>query len=421
MNPEKTPSAPQTDHKILSLNITEQCNLACTYCYQVERRNNKRNLMSFEVATSAIADHLTRDDAFRSVVIEFIGGEVLLYWAFVRDLITWTAERRSRWTKEFSFFLDTNGTLLTDEIKNFFSDRCDFVTVGLSLDGTPEAHDLNRPNSYARIAPHLQFFADTWPLQPVKMTISPRTIPMIFDGIVHIMRHGIPVSSNLPMEDIYGQPDERTSHVQAYRREIEKLVDFFSAHPELPLPSLIDLPIAVIGSEEEDRPWCGSGRNMVAIETGGRELPCNRYASMSFDQSLFGKPLSIVKSKCQVCAFRAACQTCEALNWEVHGNPADRTTFHCDFIRLQIWATANVHAARLEKRVSELLGLSPKERAPHIEELVRIRAHLTQLESILEEFDKHHKILDAGMPPGWRERVECGELRDDVGCPSQRS
>lgn len=414
MQTETSPNTPRTAHKILSLNITEQCNLKCTYCYQVERRNNKRNAMSFEVATSAIADHLTRDDDFHSVVIELIGGEALLYWQLVRDLIKWTADRQNTWTKKFSFLIDTNGTLLRDEVKEFLSERREFVTLGLSLDGTPEAHDLNRPNSYARIAPHLRFFADTWPMQPVKMTISPNTIPMVFEGIVHIMRHGIPVSSNVPMEDIYGPPDERASHVASYRNEVEKLVHLFSTHPELPLPSLIDLPIAVIGSAEEKRPWCGSGRNMVAIETGGTELPCNRYASMSFDQSLLTKPLTGVRSKCSVCAFKAACQTCEAHNWETHGHPADRTTFHCDFTRLQIWGTARVHAARLEERARELLALSPEERSCHLDELVRIRAHLRKLEYILEEFHKHDDILDAGMPSDWRARVACGELHDDV-------
>jgi len=374
--------------RILSINITEQCNLQCVYCYQNQRRNRKKNLISLEVATDFIRHYLTRKDDLKRIVICLIGGEVLLYSSFVRDLITWTLDREHLWKNEYGFFIDTNGTLLNDDLKDWFYERRNRVTIGLSLDGTPEAHNLNRSGSYALVAPHIPFVAATWPNQPAKMTISPLTIPMIFDGILHIMDQGIPVLANVPMENIWGSPDEKSKHVQGFKREIEKLVDYFASHPERPLPNLIDLPIAIMTSKDRERPWCGAGRNMVAIDIDGKKLPCSRFSSMSFDQDLFNRPLLPNNSSCRSCFFTAACQTCEALNWEVNGNPQARTSYHCEFTKWQIWGTAQIHTLRLEKRLKEIMAMPKEEKAFLTEELSAIKEHLSRIAVILNELEQ---------------------------------
>ena len=404
MNKSEEVCAPRVDAKILELSFTERCNLACSYCYQVERRENRAAPLSFEVATEAIRDHLTREDEFKSVMIEFIGGEVLLYWQRIKEIIEWTLENAGLWEKEFSFFLDTNGTLLPPEMKEWLTDHQHIVSVSLSLDGTPEAQDINRSDSYASIEPNLPFFSGTWPTQPAKMTISRKTVPMIFDGIVHVMRQGFQVAANVPLEDIWGGPEEKKELLRVFRGEIEKLVNLFGNHPELPLPSIIDLPIATIFSEDRDRPWCGSGRNMVAVESNGSDLPCNRYSSMSFDQTLFDRPLAPVKSRCRQCTFRAACQTCEVGNWEANGNPHDRTTYHCEFTKHQIWGTARVHTMRLGARLKELEEINPEQRAERATEMAEIHAHLVTIAAILEEFRKNKDLIDVGMESGWHDK-----------------
>lgn len=410
---------PQAETKTLSLNLTERCNLACSYCYQVDRRDLKKKGMTFEEATSAISEQLSKEDEFNKVVIELIGGEVLLYWSLVKDIITWTLDRIPVWKKKnFMFFIDTNGTLLNDEMKSWFSERKNHVTLGLSLDGTPEAQNINRSGSYHLVAPNIPFFANTWPNQTVKMTISPQTIPMIFDGIIHIMQQGLLPAANVPLEDIWGSQEEKARHVLAFKKEIEKLVEFFGSYPELPLPSIIDLPIySIVSKEDRTRPWCGSGRSMLAMDPGGQFLPCNRYAVMSFDQSLFDKPVGPILSKCRLCKFRPSCQTCEAHNWEINGNPNSRTNFHCEFSRLQIWGTALVHTKRLEKRVKEFAEMLPEERAKYSEEAKLVNQHLQALADILQEFEGYDEPFDPdiAMPDGWRQMVKDEAERGELG------
>lgn len=382
------------EHLTLQLVVTERCNLKCSYCYQVARRNSRKGILALETAKNAIAKHLTNNDDFKKVIIELIGGEVLLYYSFVQDLITWTVERINDWKKEFVFFIDTNGTLLTDAMKRWFYENRHHVVVGLSLDGTPEAHNINRSNSYSRIEPHFPFFAHTWPESPVKMTISPQTVPMIFDSIIHIYNQGLKVAANVPMENIWGTPEEKQKYISRFKREILRLVNFFRKFPELPLPSIIDLPIYSITSEEDrKKSWCGSGRNMVAYDVDGKELPCNRYAAMSFNHELFDIPLTEGVSQCDYCLFKPTCQSCEAHNWEVNGNPNIRTSFHCEFSKLQIWGTAQIQLDRIIRRISEIRKKKKVDQA----ELAVLHEHTKTIELILTEFEKQDDLLLVGM------------------------
>jgi len=380
---------PDSDKEILTLSITQQCNLACTYCYQVDRRINKRHVMPIETAKNAIREHLTKKNSFNSTFIELIGGEVFLYWKWVQEVISWTIDNRELWVKPFTFFIDTNGTLLNDEIKNWLSERRSYIIVGLSLDGTPEAHNVNRSGSYNLVEPHIPFFAKNWPNQTVKMTLSPNTLHLIFDGHIHCLKFGLNVAANLPLENIWGKPEEKKKHVITFKKEIEKLVDFYGEHADLILPSLLDIPIYGLFIEKRNKPWCGAGRNMSCVEDNGSKLPCNRFSVMSFDQTLFGKQLSPEKGKCHYCMFRNACQTCEAHNWEINGNPNERTTFHCEFTKLQIWGAAQLHLIRFEKRLKYIFSMTKEEQKKYKEEARQIQESLFTIYQILAEFEKY--------------------------------
>lgn len=360
--------------------------------------------MPLATAQQAIERVLSTDDGFQDATLELIGGEVLIHWDLVVDLVDWALANRLRWKKSFSFFIDTNGTLLDDAKKDWIRSRQPYVSMGLSLDGSPLAHDLNRSDSYSRIAPHLPFFAELWPQQTVKMTISPATVRHIFEGIVFIMSKGLRVAANFPLEDIWGSDEDRHALVLECKRQIEQLVEFFGTHRDLPLPSLINLPIHILFSaEERDRPWCGSGRSMLGVDVDGSWLACNRYARMSFDKRLFNTPISFTTTRCNTCFFRPCCQTCEANNWEATGNPNVRTSYHCEFIKLQVWGTAQVRALRLAKMISSLeeslvsLAGKGEEVAEKVSERLTLAAQeLALVAEILTIFEKAENLEQAG-------------------------
>ena len=80
----------------------------------------------------------------------------MLKFSMIKEIVTWF--KTCYWEKRFIFFITTNGTILTDEMKTWLIDNKKWVKVGLSLDGTRTAHNLSRDNSYDQVKPNIDFF-----------------------------------------------------------------------------------------------------------------------------------------------------------------------------------------------------------------------------------------------------------------------
>ena len=129
--------------KQLILQVTQQCNLRCSYCaysgnYYNREHSNKR--MSFDLAKKAIDFYYDHANETDKLIIAFYGGEPLLEFQLIKKCVEY-AETRTR-DKELVFYITTNGTLLTDEIITFLTNHKFALTI--SLDGNKEEHDINR-------------------------------------------------------------------------------------------------------------------------------------------------------------------------------------------------------------------------------------------------------------------------------------
>ena len=100
--------------------------------------------------------------------------------ALIKKVYDYTLAKYSN--ESFIFYATTNGALLNDEMKSWFSAHKDTFVLGLSLDGTPDTHNYNRSNSYDKI--DIDFFKNTWPIQGVKMTISEYTLKDLADNVI---------------------------------------------------------------------------------------------------------------------------------------------------------------------------------------------------------------------------------------------
>ncbi len=183
----------------VTLVVTHKCNLRCLYCYEHEKTDKN---MSFEIATKSIEKYMLMEDGHNAVVFEFFGGEPLLAFPLIVDTVEWFHKRN--WTKNHLFFITTNGTLLTDEIKNWLITNKHCVKAGISLDGNKQAHDINRCNSYDTVINNIPFFLENYPDQPVKMTISAESIPYVADSIIDLEEKRIPFTANIVFENIWG-------------------------------------------------------------------------------------------------------------------------------------------------------------------------------------------------------------------------
>ncbi|MBD5453875.1 MAG: 4Fe-4S cluster-binding domain-containing protein, partial [Lachnospiraceae bacterium] len=155
----------ETVVKALCLHIAHDCNLACKYCFAEEGEyHGRRALMSFEVGKKAL-DFLVANSGNRvNLEVDFFGGEPLLNWDVVKQLVEYGRSIEKEHHKKFRFTLTTNGILLNDEILEFANRE--MGNIVLSIDGRKEVNDKMRPHrggqgSYDEIVPKFQKTAES--------------------------------------------------------------------------------------------------------------------------------------------------------------------------------------------------------------------------------------------------------------------
>ena len=118
--------------KALCLHIAHDCNLACKYCFTEEGEyHGRRALMSFEVGKKALDFLIANSGNRRNLEVDFFGGEPLMNWQVVKDLVAYGREQEKIHNKHFRFTVTTNGVLLNDEIQEFVNKEMDNVVLSL--------------------------------------------------------------------------------------------------------------------------------------------------------------------------------------------------------------------------------------------------------------------------------------------------
>ena len=135
----------QTVVKALCLHIAHACNLSCRYCFAGEGEyKGDRSLMSFEVGKKALDFLVENSGSRRNLEVDFFGGEPLMNFEVVKQLVAYGRGLEEKYDKHFRFTLTTNGVLLNDDIIEFANQEMDNIV--LSIDGRKEVHDHMRPN-----------------------------------------------------------------------------------------------------------------------------------------------------------------------------------------------------------------------------------------------------------------------------------
>ena len=125
------------------LQIANDCNLNCIYCYgDGGSYGRERELMSFETAKKAIDFTVDNSEGVNNILIVFFGGEPLINFDVVKKTFDYCKSIESDKGKKFSFSMTTNGTILTDEIYSFIKDNK--IHVMISIDGGRDIQDKHR-------------------------------------------------------------------------------------------------------------------------------------------------------------------------------------------------------------------------------------------------------------------------------------
>lgn len=357
--------------KSVLLTLTNQCNLNCSYCYE---KNKNKEQMSFATAKQIIDYELSLNDGFPFVSFDFFGGEPLLQFPLIKQLVEYIKTIQTG--KKIICFIMTNGTLVHEEIKEWLLANRDHVVCGLSLDGKKESHDLNRSNSFDKI--DIDFFCKTYPKQDIKMTISEVSLPFLFENVKFCHEKGFFVSCNLA----YGINWMAKSNQAILERELKKLIDYYLDHPQTTPASILDGDIFNVVLEAEKtscKKWCGVGTSMKTYAVNGDLYPCQLFMPISADSEIDSRsivfeksfPISYLDDECQKCIIRPVCPTCYGSNYIATGNIYKRDMSMCELNKIIIRARAYFKAMQWEKG---LLTLTPQEEKLLINSILKIQS-----------------------------------------------
>lgn len=316
----------ETVVKALCLHIAHDCNLRCRYCFAEEGEyHGRRALMSFEVGKKAL-DFLIENSGNRvNLEVDFFGGEPLMNWDVVKQLVRYGRSQEQAHNKKFRFTLTTNGILLNDEIEEFLNQE--MANVVLSIDGRKEVNDAMRPlrggqGSYDRILPEFKKLAESRKQTDyyVRGTYTHHN-PDFASDVLHLADEGFEQISVEPVvapdsEDYALREEDLPKLLAEYDRLAEELlkrrkngefINFFHF--------MIDLEGGPCVAKRLS--GCGSGTEYLAVTPWGDFYPCHQFVGQeeflmgNVDEGILRTDIRDAFKSCNVYA-KESCRDCFA-------------------------------------------------------------------------------------------------------------
>ncbi|MBQ0059991.1 MAG: thioether cross-link-forming SCIFF peptide maturase [Lachnospiraceae bacterium] len=358
--------------KALCLHIAHDCNLACRYCFAEEGEyHGRRALMSFEVGKKALDFLVASSGARINLEVDFFGGEPLMNWDVVKQIVAYGRSLEETHNKKFRFTITTNGVLLNDEIMEFCNKE--MHNVVFSIDGRKDVHDYMRPfrggqSSYDYIMPKIQKYA----LERqrlglnyyVRGTFTRHNLDFAAD-VLHLADLGFEQISMEPVvapltEDYAIQPEDIPVILEQYdilakemlKRERENRgFNFFHFMIDLTGGPCIYKRLT----------GCGSGTEYLAITPWGDIYPCHQFVGMDdfllgdLDKGVVRKDIVTefkccnvyAKESCRNCFARFYCSGgCAANGFNASGHINDVYEMGCELQKKRIECAIMMKAAK---------------------------------------------------------------------------
>lgn len=276
------------------LMVTHACNLNCTYCYETHKKNAYMDLSLAKEIISREAQLVNESEQFDKMEIDFMGGEPLINFPLIKEIVEWL--EKGIIAVPWICFATTNGTLLTDEIKDWLREHKNNIILGASYDGSSQMQSTNRATDKYNV--DLAFFHELWPIQPLHMTISKETLPTLAEGVLDMQERGHKVEGGLA-EGLNWTIEDAIM----YREQLSILKDAYLKNPTL-----------------------------TPFDIDGKKYGCHMFTPLVLGKNAlladaveWDSPESIADDYCKNCVLRGFCSTCPGFNYKYRGH----CTGHC--------------------------------------------------------------------------------------------
>ena len=356
--------------KAMCLNIAHDCQLRCKYCFASTGDFGKgRKLMSLETGKHAI-DFLLENSGDRpNLELDFFGGEPLMNFNVVKQIVEYARSREKEYNKKFRFTITTNGLLLDDDKIDFINKE--MSNVVLSIDGRKEVNDYFRvlPNGqgcYDMIIPKYKKLVEGRGDKEyyVRGTFTNRNKDFSND-VFALYEAGF---DQISVEPVVGDSDEYAlvmDDLPEIFKEYERLADRIIENEKNGkkfnfFHFMIDLdqgPCAI-----KRLRGCGCGNDYVAVTPDGDIFPCHQFVGIdeykmgnidegTFDQEMkkdFAAAHVYSKPDCRECWAKFYCSGgCNANNYQYEGDIRKAHKISCELEKKRLECAIMLKAMRM--------------------------------------------------------------------------
>lgn len=353
----------------LTFQVTDDCNLQCSYCYQTHKGHHK---MPFEIAKQFI-DLLLENSikvnqyidtrASQGVVINYIGGEPFLEIDLIEQITNYffkrVIETNHPWQYNWRIGISSNGVLyFNKKVQDFLLKWKNHISFNISIDGNKELHDTCRlfPNgegSYDIAMKAVHHYVNTLHgYMGSKMTLAPENIQYTCEAVKNLINEGyIEIFLNCIFEKGW-----TVEHAKILYNELIKLSDYLLLNnlEDKIYISMFDSELFRPMEENDNRNWCGGTGSMLAVDWKGDIFPCLRYMESSLGdeappfiignindgimttEETYNKTMELKNitrksqstEECFNCPIAEGCAWCSGLNYQETGGILNKRATH---------------------------------------------------------------------------------------------
>lgn len=355
----------------VTFQVTDACNLCCTYCYQINKNihvmplNTAKKFIDMLLENNKDTQQYIDTQNSEAVIIEFIGGEPFLQPVLMDEIMEYFIKRMIEtnhpWQYNWRISISSNGTLyFKPEVQYFINKYLNHLSFDVSIDGNKELHDACRifpdgSGSYDIAMAAVRHYVDELHgNMGSKMTLAPANIMYTFNAIKGLIEQGY---TEINLNCVFEKGWEEKHAIILYN-QLKKLSDYILKNDleDKIYISMFEEYMFHPKSLNDIQNWCGGNGAMIAIDWKGDIYPCIRYMESSLGDQV--PPIIIgnvntgimTDAKCRNCINRLrevnritqstqecikcpiaeGCAWCQAYNYQDSGGDFNkRATYIC--------------------------------------------------------------------------------------------
>lgn len=336
---------PKATSRYITIQVTDDCNLNCSYCYQINKSNNYMTNSTMKSCID-LCFKLYELDNWENIInkhtkyihFDFIGGEPLLnidvIYFGTEYFIEQCIKKRHPWLTNFSINISTNGILFFNKkVQEYLNKFGDFVDFSITIDGPEKVHNLCRKNKECKgsfsqaFSAFQQYWKTTTKTPYTRITVTKDTLPYLNETYDFFYNFGCKTM----LGGLISEYKWTVKEAQIYYQELKRIADK-QLFKQQKMKTSFFHNIEELNGNLIEKKLCGGIGQIITFAPDGLAYPCLRYTKSSLGEKLippyigdcnqlyssisqrkiFVNKLQNINNECISCPIGKSCDFCAA-------------------------------------------------------------------------------------------------------------